>query len=39
MSALMGGKSEHHMAGYFLTESPGDRKPAPQKQTASVLRK
>jgi len=28
------GTSEHHRVGYFLTGSLGNKKPAPQKQTA-----
>jgi hypothetical protein len=31
---VLGGKSEHQRAGYFLTGSSGNRKPAPQKQTS-----
>ncbi len=33
-----GGKSEHRRTGYFLTESLGNGKLAPQKQTAGYNR-
>jgi len=32
------GKSEHHRAGYFLMGSLCEREPAPQKQTAVMVR-